>query len=214
MYVHHVLVARSDHQGWTDVLSTLGSMHGVRVIGTPNCLADAEILARKHQPSLVISADQVGNRRAVPFMFGLWKHVPATRFLVVGDDYRHDELRLTSEAGISCYLYWDDFLIDLAANLRVAASGRAVLLSDTIAAAHLAAERYRQQDDGSMLDISSREIATLRGLVDGLTRCEIANQLGISTRTVERTIERLQERLDAPNSHALVMKAAQHGLIP
>lgn len=214
MHTRRVLVARSEHSGWPGILSALESMADIRVIGTPTSLADAAALVRQHQPGLLVSADEVRGERTIPVMHALRKHAPATRFLVVGDDYQHDELLLISEAGIPCYLYWDDLLVDLVENLRVAIAGNTVLLSDAIAAAHLATERYRQQDDGSRFDMTDREIQVLRGLVEGLSHREIANVSEISTRTVERILEHLQEKLDAPNAYALIMKAAQHGAIP
>jgi len=140
--------------------------------------------------------------------------VHQTQFLVACDDYRLDELLLVSEASITCFLYWSDLLADLLEHLRVAISARTTLLSNNIAAAHLAAERYRQQDDGLALDVSVRDIKIRRGLIEGLTRREIANQLGVGTRTVERTIEQLRETFDAPCAEAVIMKAAQRGLIP
>ncbi len=148
MHARHVLVARTEHPGWPSILAALDSMTDIRVIGTPKSLAEAQALVRQHQPGLFVSADEVGGDRTIPVMHALRKHAPATRFLVVGDDYQHDELLLISEAGIPCYLYWDHLLADLTENLRIAIAGNAVLLSDTIAAAHIAAERYRQQHDG------------------------------------------------------------------
>lgn len=209
-----VLVARSSHPGCSTVVSVLDSMPDVRVIGAPRSFAEAEAIARHHQPRLIITPDEVDGERAIPFLHRLRRHVVTTRFLVACDDFRSDELALISEAGISCFLYWSDLLANLPENLGVAISGNAVLLSNNLAAAHLADERYRQHDDDSPMDINAREIEVMRGLIEGLTHSGIAHQMGVAPRTVERTIERLKDKLEAPNSHALVMKAGQRGLIP
>jgi DNA-binding NarL/FixJ family response regulator len=58
------------------------------------------------------------------------------------------------------------------------------------------------------------EHAVLKRLVEGLKRPQIAEAQGISLRSVNRIVPRLQTKLEAPNSYALVMKATQLGLIP
>jgi DNA-binding NarL/FixJ family response regulator len=214
MQAHLVLIVRSAHPGWPAIVSALESMPDVRLIGTPTRLGEAEELATRHQPSLFIAGDAVLGERAISFMHRLRRHVPATRFLVVGDDFRYDELPLISEAGISCYLYWDDFLTNLQANLRVAIAGKTVLISDAIAAAHIASERYRVREDRPAPPITPRKLQVLRSLVEGLPHDDIARLLAVSVRAVERDVQRLEEKLGANNTHALVMQAAQRGLIP
>ena len=61
--------------------------------------------------------------------------------------------------------------------------------------------------------IAPREIEILEHLGSGLTNGQVANRLGVSTRTVEARVAKLYRKLDASNRVQALAKAADLGLI-
>jgi DNA-binding CsgD family transcriptional regulator len=60
---------------------------------------------------------------------------------------------------------------------------------------------------------TARELDVLRLVAQGLTNRAIANQLGLSEKTVARHVSNLLARLDLPSRAAATAYAYQHGLI-
>jgi DNA-binding NarL/FixJ family response regulator len=56
---------------------------------------------------------------------------------------------------------------------------------------------------------TQREKAVLKGLEEDLPRNEIARRAGMSERTVDRTIQNLESKLDARNRYALGNKVGK-----
>jgi LuxR family maltose regulon positive regulatory protein len=61
--------------------------------------------------------------------------------------------------------------------------------------------------------LSDRERKILDALARGLSSKQIARELGIAPRTVERQVENLRNKLNARNTPHLVAKALSRGLM-
>ena len=67
-------------------------------------------------------------------------------------------------------------------------------------------------DDGPSHGLSPREVEVLRHLAGGRTNREIADQLGISERTVDRHVSNLYTKLDVSTRAAATAWAYEHDL--
>ena len=67
--------------------------------------------------------------------------------------------------------------------------------------------------DGPTIGPTPRELDVLKLVAEGLTNRAIANELGLSEKTVARHVSNLLARLDLPSRAAATAYAYQHGLL-
>jgi len=80
--------------------------------------------------------------------------------------------------------------------------------------ARLVLERFsRLEPSETEVDLSEREIETLRLLVEGLAKKEIAERLQISTHTVDTYVRRIYRKLHVHTVGGAVAKALREGLV-
>lgn len=127
------------------------------------------------------------------------------------DDYVYDALR----AGASGFLLKDTPPEDLAAAIRVVASGEA-LLSPSITRKLL--EEFTRtpaapQPSPALNDLTEREEEVLRELARGLSNSEIAEALFVSETTVKTHISHILTKLELRDRVQAVVVAYESGLV-
>lgn len=116
--------------------------------------------------------------------------------------------------GISGYFVWSDIQqAVMRPALEALLSGDILIGSHSPALAFIASPSEGEYT-GVKKPITSREGLVLRGLSQGLTRREIVVSTRLSERTIDRTIELLERKLDAHDSFVLGMRATLLRLIP
>jgi DNA-binding NarL/FixJ family response regulator len=114
-------------------------------------------------------------------------------------------------AGASGYVVKHAAPDELAVAIRAAAAGQ-VFVSPALTAALLQPEALPEQEQGALSRLSDRQMEVLRLVVKGLTAPQIAEALGIVTRTVEFHKYRAMEVLGARTSADLIRIAIQAGI--
>ena len=76
----------------------------------------------------------------------------------------------------------------------------------------IAAKRYQPYNRKKIIKLSGRETEVLHMICEQLINKEIADQLGISTRTVESYRETLLQKTDSKNAIGLVVYAIRNGI--
>jgi DNA-binding NarL/FixJ family response regulator len=118
-------------------------------------------------------------------------------------------------AGVHGYLLKDSAAAELRAAIRAVCRGES-FFSPPIAR-HLGAAVRGELDAGSpsvLTQLSGRERQVLVGVAGGRTNKEIAQELGISHRTVESHRESLMRKLGVYTVAGLTKVALEEGLIP
>ncbi|MFN2607025.1 MAG: LuxR C-terminal-related transcriptional regulator, partial [Acidimicrobiales bacterium] len=94
--------------------------------------------------------------------------------------------------GAGGYLLKDTALVDIAASIRTAASGQAVL-SPTMAAKLV--EDFARPIPGAAAALSTRELEVLHLIADDLANRQIAEELSLSVHTVKRHVANILAKL-------------------
>ena len=129
---------------------------------------------------------------------------PRARVIVLTTYDTDEEISRALKAGAKAYVLKDISADGLVACIRDVLAGKTYLAP--AAAAKLA-------EDVTRVQLTPRELASLRLMADGKSNKEIANALGISDRTVKTHLGHLFEKLGVTSRTEAVKVATRRGLV-
>jgi DNA-binding NarL/FixJ family response regulator len=129
---------------------------------------------------------------------------PRARFIVLTTYDTDEEIARALKAGAKAYVLKDISADDLIGCIREVLAGKTYLAP--AAAAKLAEGVTRVQ-------LTPRELSTLQLMADGKANKEIANELGISERTVKTHLGHLFEKLGVTSRTEAIGVATRRGLV-
>ncbi len=143
------------------------------------------------------------------------KAIPTAKILVLST-YDHDEhIQQAIAAGAAAYLIKQTAAADLVKAIREVKKGNAYF-SPTIA------QRLREQTCRSAkgeslkapnVELTPREAEVLQLIAEGFANKQIAAELGLSVKTVEKHRQQVMNKLDIHDTAGLVRHAAAKGII-
>lgn len=189
--------------------SFLKDAPGIEVIATASNTQDAVGRAVHLRPDVFVvllshsAADPIDLVRVLKAKFA------DVAVLVMGLDPAHPDPKLLAQAGANAFLDGDagrDALITTLDQLRAHADTgvRQVLV---------ARDSVTPPPSSNRSSLSRRELQVLTLIADGNTNKQIADELGISVRTVETHRERLMRKLNVQGTAALTKAAILLGLV-
>ncbi len=137
---------------------------------------------------------------------------PAVRVLILTMYADDEHIRGMLESGADGYLLKSAASHELAAAIRTVARGE-VAISPVVARRLMSQFQRRREQERYATILTERERQVLNLLAEGATSKELAQQLGLSTKTVENHRSRILEKLGVANTAAAINLAAQHGLL-
>lgn len=179
---------------------------GLQVIAEAGTVPDAERLTRAHRPTVLVLDLNMPGGSSLELIPSL-REETAVVVLTMQDDPAF--ARQALQAGALGFVLKEAADEELLQAIRLAAVGSTYLnprLGAQLAAAPPAS-------DGPPDDLSLREVEVLRLIALGHTNSEIAEQLFLSTRTVETHRAHIQQKLRRTTRAELVGYALEHGLL-
>ena len=167
-------------------------------------------------PDLVLIDVSLPDMSGLEVARRLRREVPRPKILVLSG--RTDDARLfdSIRAGVDGYLEKTAGVQQVVDALeRLAAGERLITQEQERSAIDELGRLVRRAREASGIapSITTREIEMLEHLGNGLTIHQVANRLGVSTRTVEARAAKLYKKLDASNRVQALARAADLGLI-
>src|SRR5690349_1297602 len=181
----------------------------LQVLAEAGTVPDAERLTRAHRPTvLVLDLNMPGGTglEAIP---RLRRDVPDTAIVVLTMQDDPAFARQALQAGAVGFVLKEAADEELLEAIRLAAEGGTYL--NPRLGARLAATPA--EPDVRPNDLSERELEVLRLIALGHTNSEIAQQLFLSTRTVETHRAHIQQKLNRTSRAELVRYALEHHLV-
>jgi two-component system response regulator NreC len=202
------VVVADDHAGMRGSLrALLDDTAGMRVVAEADDLALASRHVEAHRPDVLVLDLRMPDGSSLETLGRLRRLLPGTHVIVVSVDDTPGYARRALAAGASGYVLKDRADADLPDAVRGAAAGEE-FVSEPVAG-QLA--RARQALTNGRL--SSRETEVLRLIALGHTNAEIAEQLGLSPRTIETHRAHIHKKLELRTRAELVGYALRCGLL-
>lgn len=209
-----VLLIPTHDVSWVALRHAAASLPGVRaedVIGDTDAVMER---VDELRPAAIITAARFLDEPVTPLLRLIRRRLRAAVFVIIDDGEDEAALPDLASAGVAAYLLWPRLTTaTLRSTLEVALSGTTVVLSNEVAEAYDRLLREPTGPSPRAPTLSDREFSVLRLLARGRTRNEIAEQLAISPRTVDRTIDDLKTGLEAPTRESLMVTAVNLGLV-
>jgi two-component system response regulator NreC len=182
---------------------------GLQVVAEAGTVPDAERLARAHRPSVLVLDLNMPGGSSLDAIPRLREHTPETAIVVLTMQDDPAFARKALQAGALGFVLKEAADEELLEAIRLAAEG------DTYLNPRLGARMAATPDEptGPPDDLSERELEVLRLIALGHTNSEIADQLFLSTRTVETHRAHIQQKIRRTSRAELVRYALEHRLL-
>jgi DNA-binding NarL/FixJ family response regulator len=199
-----VLVADDHGLLRTGVANIINQEPDLRVVAEATNGREAVEAYDRYRPDVALLDLRMPVMEGVEAVRQIREHDPNARVIVLTTyDTDHDIARAL-KAGAKAYILKDISADDLISCIHDVLAGKTYLAP--AAAAKLAEGVTRVQ-------LTPREMATLRLMADGKTNKEIANELSISERTVKTHLGHLFEKLAVTNRTEAIKVATRRGLV-
>jgi len=188
----------------------------IAVVGEAETGRQAVQLATKLTPNVVVMDIAMPDLNGLEATRQIVKDVPTAKLLVLSS-YNDDEyIHQVAEAGATGYLLKQTAATDLIKAVREARNGNAFF---SPAISKRLVERYREAFRGGGLaqkqteQLCSREVEVLQLIAEGRANKQIAAELCISVKTVEKYRQQVMDKLNIHGIAGLTRYAISKGII-
>lgn len=210
------VVLADDHHFFREGLRGMLDAAGVRVVGEASDSAGAVELARRLKPDIVLIDLRMPDEPGIEAVREIVASCPDTRTVVLTVSSEETDVLEAMAAGACGYLLKDARADELAAAVRLAAAGHAVLaqqVADTLIAQVHQRRRAAAQavEDGSAL--TARELEVIRLIAEGADNAQIGRELSISRHTVKQYVTNIFQKLGVASRVEAAVDAVRKGLV-
>lgn len=191
----------------------MGSDPNLYVSGEAEDGLTAIQIAQSVQPDVVVMDIAMPRMSGIDATREITSTLPRTRVLVLSSYGDDDSVRSLLAAGASGYITKHSASEDLLEAIRQVYQGKQYF-SPRIA------RRLKRQQEKSFLngrprkaDLTKREVQVITAIAQGLATRDVAQQLGLSRKTVEKHRQSLMNKLDIHEIAGLTRYAASKGLL-
>ena len=201
---HAVLVVDDHALVRTGVVNIISHESDLRVVAEASNGLEAVNAFVEHHPDVTLLDLRMPVMEGVEAVRQIRAVDPNAKVIVLTTYDTDEEITKALKAGAKAYVLKDITADDLIACIRDVLAGKTYLAP--AAAAKLA-------EGLSHVQVTPRELSTLRLMADGKTNKEIASTLGISERTVKTHLGHLFEKLGVTTRTEALKVAARRGLV-
>jgi len=188
----------------TGVANIINQEPDLHVVAEAENGLEAIAAFERHAPDVTLLDLRMPVMEGVEAVRQIRERDPRARVIVLTTYDTDDEISQALKAGAKAYVLKDIGAEDLVSCIRDVLAGKTYIAP--AAAAKLAEGVTRVQ-------LTPREMATLRLLADGKANKEIANELDISERTVKTHLAHLFEKLGVTSRTEAIKVATRRGLV-
>jgi len=208
-----------DHNIVRDGLKALLTAEGdITILAEAQTGREAVLLTEKHRPAVVVMDLAMPRLNGCEATRQVLKAVPSTKVVVLSTYSDDEHLHQAISAGAAAYLLKQTAGSDLVKAIREVAKGNAYfspaiakrLREETIQPSPQQQETEAAKPD---VELTQREAEVLQLIAEGYANKQIAAELGLSVKTVEKHRQQVMQKLDIHNIAGLVRHAVEKGII-
>jgi DNA-binding NarL/FixJ family response regulator len=205
------IVVAEDHplfrKGLTDVLDAVSAF---RIVGQAGDGDEALELVRQHRPAIVVLDIDMPKKSGLAVAEAVRRDGLPTQVVMLTMHRDPALFRRALDAGARGYVLKDSAATDIVDCLHLVAAGKAYIspaLSDELLDRH---EKGPAPELAGLASLTPAERRVLRLIARGMTSAAIAQEQGISTKTVENHRLRICDKLSLHGPQALLRFALEH----
>jgi len=210
------IVIAEDHTILREGLrALLSSSPDFEIVGEAEDGREAIRCVEKLKPHLVLTDLSMPRMNGMDAIREIRRRAPETKILVLTVHKTEEYILATLQAGADGYLLKDSTHAELLAAVKHVLSGKHYIspgISDKVLDGYLDG-RKTLKTRTSWETLTQREREILKLIAEGYKNKEIADDLCISVKTVEKHRANLMEKLDLHNVQALTTYAIEKGLV-
>jgi DNA-binding NarL/FixJ family response regulator len=195
--------------------SLLELQHDLRVVGEAATFDEAVVQVREHRPDVVLTDIGLPGRSGLMLVRELRQVSPATRVILLTAYASEEYIRAGLEAKADGYVLKDSGHGELVSAIHAVASGQHFLCKAV--ASHVLATYARNGQGGAPRDpltsVTSRERQVLTRIATGRSNKEVARELNLSVKTVEKHRANLMRKLSLHNAADITRFALTHHMV-
>jgi two-component system, NarL family, response regulator LiaR len=196
------------------VQAFLHTLKDIKVVAEAESGSSAVEAVIQHQPDVVLmDLDMPGDMDGIAATRQIRKLRPETQVIVVTSHHQDEYIFPAVRAGAISYLLKDIEPDELAAAIRKAAHGEAVLDSRVASRIIQELQGIRRDDVNPFNELSEREFDVLRLIAAGKSNAEIAKTLVIGESTVKTHIGNILKKLHLDDRTQAAVFAWQQGIV-
>jgi NarL family two-component system response regulator LiaR len=196
------------------VRAFLQTLSDIEVIAEADSGAGAVTAVSEHQPDVVLmDLEMPGELDGIAATHQIRKLRPETQVIVVTSHHQDEYIFPAVRAGAISYLLKDVEPDELAAAIRKAAQGEAVLDSRVASRIVQELQGLRRENFNPFTELSEREFDVLRLIAAGKSNAEIAEVLVIGESTVKTHIGNILKKLHLDDRTQAAVYAWQEGIV-
>jgi DNA-binding NarL/FixJ family response regulator len=207
------LMLADDHRMLREGLGRSMREQGFDIVGEAGDGAEAVAMAMRLRPDVILMDVTMPEMDGVEACRAIRKDLVGTQVVMLTMHADQEVLASAIRAGASGYLVKDCSTEEIAAAVRMAASGETAL-SPQLAASML--NEVRKWDKAAAEEeriVTKREEEVLQLIADGCSTPEVAAKLYISQKTVKNHLASIYQKLDARDRTQAVLAAVRMGIV-
>lgn len=203
------VVIVDDHDMVREALrAVLERRDDLEVVGVAREADEAVAVITDSDPDVTLLDLQLGARSGTDVARAVRERHHTGRVLVLSAHQSAADLREALAAGADGYLVKTAGIASLADGIRRAHAGETVVAEELLDALVV-----RVREDPSVIGLTPREMEVLERIVAEHTPAAVADQLGMSVRTVHKHLERLYRKLGVHDRDGLATRAVVLGFV-
>jgi len=194
------------------IRALLQNIANVQVVAEASDGYQAVQLVAEQHPDIAMLDVAMKGMNGIEATARILKEFPHTRVIILSVHANEEYVRQALRAGARGYLLKDAAVAELELAVNAVARGETYL--SPAVSKHLVNDFARHESNTSPFEkLTPRQREILQLIAEGRTTKEIAQQLGVSIKTVETHRAQLMERLDIHDITGLVRYAIRMGLV-
>ena len=181
----------------------------MQVVGEARDGLEAEELALKLNPEVLIMDIYMPNRNGLESMLSIKRKLPRVKVLFLTVSEEEEDLIRAVRYGADGYLTKRSDVRDIVSAVRRIAAGEAILSPSVTAMVMAELQEAKRRDP-----LSAREQEVLELIAVGLSNSEIGARLFVSSSTVSTYLYRLLQKLHLKNRAEAIAYSVRHGARP